>query len=84
MIGIVPKWGELCPPNEDLLTQQGGVLAFNGPQAIFRHADRGILDYCNVDDLLRAVSGLLRAGRFLRARRLQRGRPPACGEWTFP
>lgn len=48
---------ELCPPNEDLLTQQGGTIAFDGQMTTFRHSDRGILDYCSVDALMRTVSG---------------------------
>lgn len=55
MIGIIPKWSELSPSRQDLLTQQGGALAFAGEDTIFRHDDSGILKYTDVDALLRAV-----------------------------
>ncbi|CAL8466035.1 g5571 [Coccomyxa elongata] len=55
MIGILPKWSELCPPDEALLTQQGGSLLFRGDQVIFRHTDSGILKYTDLDALLAAV-----------------------------
>jgi hypothetical protein len=35
--------GELSPPNPALLTQQGGTLAFQGRNTIFRQDDTGIL-----------------------------------------
>lgn len=55
MIGILPKWSELCPPKEALLTQQGGTVGFDGTTPVFRHDDTGILKYTDVDDLLRAM-----------------------------
>jgi len=55
MIGVLNKWGELSPPNQALLTQQGGTLAFDGTEVIFRHDDSGILKYTDVDALLRTV-----------------------------
>ena len=36
---------ELSPPREDLLTQQGGTVAFSGEDTMFRHSDSGILKY---------------------------------------
>ncbi|KAK9812732.1 hypothetical protein WJX72_002816 [[Myrmecia] bisecta] len=48
MIGILPKWVELSPPKQELLTQQGGTLVFNGAQTVFRHDDSGILKYTDV------------------------------------
>eukprot|EP00798_Chlamydomonas_sp_ICE-L_P028457 gene28456-31603_t len=45
MIGIIPKWAELSPPREDLLTQQGGSVVFSGEETVFRHDDSGILKY---------------------------------------
>jgi hypothetical protein len=47
--------GDLSPPNEDLLTQQGGTVAFRGTELVFKHADSGILKYTDVDALLAAV-----------------------------
>eukprot|EP00897_Mesotaenium_endlicherianum_P010632 jgi/Mesen1/9598/ME000657S08869 len=52
MVGILPKWGELCPPKTELLTQQGGTLVFDGDREIFRHTDSGILKYTRVDALI--------------------------------
>ena len=45
----------LCPPNTALLTQQGGCLAFEGTNVLFKHVDMGILKYTDVDAMLRAV-----------------------------
>ncbi|CAL5228424.1 g11558 [Coccomyxa viridis] len=56
MIGILPKWGQLCPKNEELLTQQGGCLVFRGEDVIFRHDDSGILKYTDVDALIAACN----------------------------
>jgi hypothetical protein len=53
--GILPKWGELCPPNEQLLVQQGGTLVFLGTQLVLQHRDSGILKYTDVDKLTEAV-----------------------------
>ncbi|KAG1676150.1 hypothetical protein FOA52_004990 [Chlamydomonas sp. UWO 241] len=55
MIGILPKWAELSPPNEELLVQQGGTVAFEGTDTMFRHDDSGILKYTDVDQLIRTV-----------------------------
>ncbi|EIE18540.1 hypothetical protein COCSUDRAFT_60209 [Coccomyxa subellipsoidea C-169] len=55
MMGILPKWSELCPPDESLLTQQGGSLVFQGEKVIFSHTDSGILKYTDLDALLDAV-----------------------------
>ena len=54
-VGILPKWGELCPPNEQMLVQQGGTLVFEGADVVFRHRDSGILKYTDVDKLSQAV-----------------------------
>eukprot|EP00955_Chlamydomonas_euryale_P084783 364003-Chlamydomonas_euryale.AAC.31 len=45
MIGILPKWKDLSPENEVLLTQQGGTVVFEGMNTLFRHDDSGILKY---------------------------------------
>lgn len=50
--------GQLCPPNEELLTQQGGCLVFRGQEVIFRHADSGILKYTDMDALVAAATAL--------------------------
>mmetsp|Transcript_4455 Transcript_4455/g.7425 ORF Transcript_4455/g.7425 Transcript_4455/m.7425 type:complete len:299 (+) Transcript_4455:20-916(+) len=55
MQAVLTNWAELSPPNEALLTQQGGTLAFNGEETIFRYNDSGILKYTDVDALLRTV-----------------------------
>jgi hypothetical protein len=54
-VGILPKWGELCPPNEQMLVQQGGTLVFEGTDVVFEHRDSGILKYTDVDMLSQAV-----------------------------
>ncbi len=46
---------ELSPPNQDLLVQQGGTIAFDGTDTIFRHDDAGILKYTDMDLLLQTV-----------------------------
>jgi hypothetical protein len=46
---------ELAPDREQLLTQQGGCLAFDGQTVIFRHADSGILKYADENQLAGAV-----------------------------
>ena len=46
---------ELCPPDESLLTQQGGSLLFQGKEVVFSHTDSGILKYTDLDALLDAV-----------------------------
>lgn len=50
--------GQLCPPNEELLTQQGGCLLYRGKNVIFRHNDSGILKYTDVDALMAAANTL--------------------------
>ena len=45
----------MSPPKEDLLTQQGGTVAFRGTEVVFKHADSGILKFTNVDEMLAAV-----------------------------
>lgn len=55
MIGIIPKWSELSPADQSLLTQQGGTLAFNGNEVIYRTNDSGILKYTDVDEMLRTL-----------------------------
>jgi hypothetical protein len=47
--------GDLSPPREELLTQQGGTVAFRGGELVFKHADSGILKYMDVDEMLAAV-----------------------------
>ncbi|KAG2483176.1 hypothetical protein HYH03_017968 [Edaphochlamys debaryana] len=55
MIGILPKWSELSPPDETLLTQQGGSLVFSGDAVLFKHVDSGILRYTDVDTLMQTA-----------------------------
>ncbi|KAF8061915.1 p80 [Scenedesmus sp. PABB004] len=57
MVGILPKWGELSPPNSELLVQQGGTLVLRGRSTVFKHVDSGILKYTDVGALLAAVDG---------------------------
>ncbi|GAB4818964.1 hypothetical protein N2152v2_006010 [Parachlorella kessleri] len=52
---VLSHWFELAPDDEQLLTLQGGCIAFYGQDVIFRHADSGILKYANVKELLEAV-----------------------------
>lgn len=56
MVGILPKWSELSPPDASLLTQQGGTLALDGEDTLFLHADSGILKYTDIDALLAALA----------------------------
>ena len=54
--------GALAPEREDLLTQQGGALVLGGAperQVLFSHADRGILDTVDVDQLRDAALAAL-------------------------
>ncbi|MEW5305746.1 MAG: hypothetical protein WDW36_008265 [Sanguina aurantia] len=55
MVGILPKWGSLSPAKESLLTQQGGTIAFQDANLLFRHDDSGILKYTDVNELLRVL-----------------------------
>ncbi|EFJ49943.1 hypothetical protein VOLCADRAFT_89241 [Volvox carteri f. nagariensis] len=55
MMGILPKWSELCPADPSLLTQQGGCVVFAGEQVVFKHVDSGILRYTDVDEILKAA-----------------------------
>jgi hypothetical protein len=52
---VLGNWKDLAPTNTRLLTQQGGCIAFDGQQTIFRHADTGILKYADVNALVAAV-----------------------------
>lgn len=56
MVGILPKWSELCPPKTTLLTQQGGTLALDGTTTTYMHRDAGILKYTDVDEMVAAVT----------------------------
>ncbi|MEW5308289.1 MAG: hypothetical protein WDW38_000259 [Sanguina aurantia] len=55
MVGILPKWSSLSPAKESLLTQQGGTIAFQDANLLFRHDDSGILKYTDVNELLRVL-----------------------------
>lgn len=55
MMGILPKWSELSPPDTQLLTQQGGTIMFEGTNVIFKHVDSGILRYTDVDAVVQAA-----------------------------
>eukprot|EP00200_Dunaliella_tertiolecta_P001174 CAMPEP_0202363252 /NCGR_PEP_ID=MMETSP1126-20121109/15128_1 /ASSEMBLY_ACC=CAM_ASM_000457 /TAXON_ID=3047 /ORGANISM="Dunaliella tertiolecta, Strain CCMP1320" /LENGTH=277 /DNA_ID=CAMNT_0048957645 /DNA_START=242 /DNA_END=1075 /DNA_ORIENTATION=+ len=55
MFNVLSKWSDLSPPQQSLLTQQGGTIAFEGENTVFRHDDSGILKYADVDELLRTV-----------------------------
>lgn len=52
MVNILPRWGQLCPPDRELLVQQGGTLVLDGTDVIYRHDDSGILKYTDLDQLL--------------------------------
>ncbi|GAX81819.1 hypothetical protein CEUSTIGMA_g9247.t1 [Chlamydomonas eustigma] len=54
MVAILPKWGELSPPDQSLVVQQGGTVVLDGTETIFRHDDSGILKYTDIDALLRS------------------------------
>lgn len=55
MINIIPNWDKLAPPNKELITQQGGVLIFEGRKLIKRFDDKGILVYTPIEEILEAV-----------------------------
>lgn len=55
MIKIIPNWERLKPANENLITQQGGCLVFEGRKLVRKYEDKGILTYVDFDDLLRVV-----------------------------
>ncbi|CAD7696283.1 unnamed protein product [Ostreobium quekettii] len=56
MVDILPKWEKLCPPDNNLLVQQGGTLVFKGDEVVFKHEDSGILKTADVEELLAAVA----------------------------
>eukprot|EP00879_Flechtneria_rotunda_P025975 GHRR01027642.1.p1 GENE.GHRR01027642.1~~GHRR01027642.1.p1 ORF type:complete len:151 (+),score=48.13 GHRR01027642.1:67-453(+) len=62
MVGILPKWSQLSPPDANLLTQQGGALVFEGQQVLFKHMDSGILKHTDVDALVAALEARDAAG----------------------
>lgn len=55
MIKIIPAWDRLKPADENLITQQGGCLVFEGRKLVRKYEDKGILTYTDMDDLLRVV-----------------------------
>jgi hypothetical protein len=40
---------------QDLITQQGGTLVFEGKQLVYEFKDKGILTYTDVNEILKAV-----------------------------
>eukprot|EP00775_Hariotina_reticulata_P002965 gene2965-3250_t len=76
MVGILPKWGELSPPDAELLVQQGGTLVFKDKDVCFRHDDSGILKYTDVDAMLTAVDAL--AGKQLASQGSRQALPGRC------
>jgi hypothetical protein len=42
---------ELAPARQELLTQQGGAIVFQGKTVLFRHNDSGILKTADIDKL---------------------------------
>ena len=54
MVGILPNWSELVS-NDDLITQQGGTMVFEGSELIHMEKDTGILKYASVDKLIEAL-----------------------------
>jgi hypothetical protein len=53
---VLSKWSALSPPNESLLTQQGGCLLLDNTDVVFSHRDSGILKYTDVDKLSEAIA----------------------------
>lgn len=56
MVGVLGNWDELAPKDDQLVVQQGGTMVVrpDGSTA-FAFADRGILTYADVDELLAQV-----------------------------
>lgn len=50
-----PAGKELAPVDERLLTQQGGVLVFEGSTTMYKHSDAGILRIADVEEVLAAA-----------------------------
>ncbi|GBF89296.1 hypothetical protein Rsub_02173 [Raphidocelis subcapitata] len=57
MASVLSKWGELAPSDRKLLTQQGGVLVFDGCDLLYKHSDPGILRYAPPEEVLAAALG---------------------------
>merc|ERR1712187_438952 len=59
MVGVLNNWGELAPEDSQLVVQQGGAMIVrpDGSTA-YSFADRGILTYADVDELLAQVKGI--------------------------
>ncbi|PSC69127.1 hypothetical protein C2E20_7298 [Micractinium conductrix] len=52
---VLTHWKELAPVDERLLTQQGGVLVFEGSTTMYKHSDAGILRIADVEEVLAAA-----------------------------
>ena len=55
MVGILPAWEELCPPDAGLLTWQGGTFVFDGDAQLFSHRDTGILMHASAEEVARVA-----------------------------
>jgi hypothetical protein len=57
---VLAGWGELAPPDPELLTRLGGAVVLKGRETVLRHADAGILDYVDFKEACAAV-GVVKA-----------------------
>jgi len=54
---IMPRWKPWIPPKQDQAFQQGGMLVFQGEDAVFFHRDQATGDHANFEEVLRAALG---------------------------
>ena len=55
MGAVLSGWGELAPPDPELLTRLGGCVALKGRATVLKHVDAGILDYVDLKAACAAV-----------------------------
>lgn len=58
MGSVLSGWGELAPPDAELLTRLGGCVALKGRSTALRHSDAGILDYVDLKEACAAVGAV--------------------------
>lgn len=55
--GVLSHWKPWIPPKLDQGLQQGGLLVFQGENAVFTHYDEATADHADMKDVFRALDG---------------------------
>ena len=53
--GIIANWSDLAPGDDELLVQQGGVVATKNGEVSYYYRDKGILTYVPMEDAIKAL-----------------------------